>query len=456
MVESPLDWESMVKLAYSPQFLASMRQSFWLSDKPSQPLQERLSEPLQDQLQDQLSERSPIPVDQDLEKLRRQHQLILNSVGEGVYGVDREGKVTFVNPAAAAMIGWEVADLIGKCMHMVLHHSHPNGSPYPVEQCPIYAAFQDGIIHRVTTEVFWRKDGTSFPVEYISTPMRDEQGKLVGAVVVFRDITQRKWAETVLQQANEELELKVQERTAELQQLNEQLKELNDLKSRVVSMVCHEFRNPLNNISLSVSYLARYTEQLSAQQKMQYLEDIQANVERMVHMIDDILVIGKVEAKKIEVQPTPLNLVEFCQSLVAELRLTAPQHSIDVKTPVQSIWAQLDEQLLRSILTNILINSVRYSPPESKVQFEVFTQQNQIVFQVKDQGIGIPLEDIPHLFEPFHRGRNVSNIPGTGLGLSVVKKFVDLLQGRIEVSSQIASGTTFVVRLPFIRARRYS
>jgi Osmosensitive K+ channel histidine kinase len=139
---------------------------------------------------------------------------------------------------------------------------------------------------------------------------------------------------------------------------------------------------------------------------MQYLEDIQANVERMVHMIDDILVIGKVEAKKIEVQPTPLNLVEFCQSLVAELRLTAPQHSIDVKTPVQSIWAQLDEQLLRSILTNILINSVRYSPPESKVQFEVFTQQNQIVFQVKDQGIGIPLEDIPHLFEPFHRGRN--------------------------------------------------
>jgi PAS domain S-box-containing protein len=446
----------MVKLTYSPQFLASMRQSFWLSDKPSQPLQERLSEPLQDQLQDQLSERSPIPVDQDLEKLRRQHQLILNSVGEGVYGVDREGKVTFVNPAAAAMIGWEVADLIGKCMHMVLHHSHPNGSPYPVEQCPIYAAFQDGIIHRVTTEVFWRKDGTSFPVEYISTPMRDEQGKLVGAVVVFRDITQRKWAETVLQQANEELELKVQERTAELQQLNEQLKELNDLKSRVVSMVCHEFRNPLNNISLSVSYLARYTEQLSAQQKMQYLEDIQANVERMVHMIDDILVIGKVEAKKIEVQPTPLNLVEFCQSLVAELRLTAPQHSIDVKTPVQSIWAQLDEQLLRSILTNILINSVRYSPPESKVQFEVFTQQNQIVFQVKDQGIGIPLEDIPHLFEPFHRGRNVSNIPGTGLGLSVVKKFVDLLQGRIEVSSQIASGTTFVVRLPFIRARRYS
>ncbi|WP_421657381.1 sensor histidine kinase [Leptothermofonsia sp. ETS-13] len=253
-----------------------------------------------------------------------------------------------------------------------------------------------------------------------------------------------------MQQANEELELKVQERTAELQQLNEQLKELNDLKSRVVSMVCHEFRNPLNNISLSVSYLDRYSEQLSAQQKMQYLEDIQANVERMAHMIDDILVIGKVEAKKIEVQPTMLNLVEFCQRLVAELRLTAPQHRIDLKTPGQSIWAQVDEQLLRSILTNILINSVRYSLAESKIQFKIFTQQKQIVFRIKDQGIGIPPEDIPHLFEPFHRGRNVSNIPGTGLGLSVVKKFVDLLQGKIEVNSQIGSGAIFVVCLPFI------
>ncbi|MGB3492361.1 MAG: PAS domain-containing protein, partial [Elainellaceae cyanobacterium] len=154
--------------------------------------------------------------DHQLERLRRQQQLILNAVGDGVYGLDVEGNVTFVNPAAAAMIDWPMEDLIGKSMHAVLHHSYADGTSYCREDCPIYAAFQDGSIRRVTDEVFWRKDGTSFPVEYISTPIRDEAGVLIGAVVTFRDITQRRWAEEIQQRANEELELKVQQRTAEL------------------------------------------------------------------------------------------------------------------------------------------------------------------------------------------------------------------------------------------------
>lgn len=406
-----------------------MRQYFWLSDPPTYDL------PGAD------------PTHHDLERLRRQHQLILNSVGDGVYGVDLEGRVTFVNPAAAHMIGWEAADLIGKSMHHLVHHSRLDGSPYPVEKCPIYAAFQDGIVHRVNQEVFWRKDGTHFPVEYISTPMRDEQGKLVGAVVAFRDITQRRWAESILQQANEALEQKVQERTAELQHLNEQLKELSDLKSRMVSMVCHEFRNPLNNISLSVSYLDRYKDQLSGEQKGKYLKDIQANVERMTTMIDDILVIGMVEARKIELQPVELDLVEFCRSLTAEIQLTAPQNPIHFTSQCPSLRVHMDKRLLRSILTNILSNSIHYSPPEKKIQFKLSSQANQIMLQVKDQGIGIPAEDIPQLFEPFHRGRNVSNIPGTGLGLSIVKKFVDLQQGTIDVSSKVGRGTLFTVQL---------
>ncbi|MEO0458317.1 MAG: PAS domain S-box protein, partial [Cyanobacteria bacterium P01_A01_bin.114] len=205
----------------------------------------------------------------ELRALRRQYQLILNAVGEGVYGLDLQGNVTFVNPAAAAMIDWEMEELIGQSMHQVLHHSHPDGSRYPRECCPIYAAFQDGSTRRVTDEVFWRKDGTSFPVEYISTPMRDEQGNLIGAVITFRDITQRKWAEAVLHQANEDLELKVRSRAAELYAANERLRELSALKSRFVSMVCHEFRNPLNNIALSVSSLSRYDEKLSLAQKHQ-------------------------------------------------------------------------------------------------------------------------------------------------------------------------------------------
>ena len=133
-----------------------------------------------------------------LERLRRQNELILNSAGEGIYGLDLQGNATFVNPAAARMLGWEVEDLIGKPMHPTLHHSKPDGTPYPEEACPIYAAFQYGTVQYVDDEVFWKKDGTSFPVEYISTPLR-ERGKMVGAVVTFQDIAERKRAQEALQ-----------------------------------------------------------------------------------------------------------------------------------------------------------------------------------------------------------------------------------------------------------------
>jgi PAS domain S-box-containing protein len=386
----------------------------------------------------------------DLESLRRQHQLILNAVGEGVYGVDLEGRATFVNPAAAQMIGWEIADLIGQSMHTVLHHSHPDGSHYPREACPIYAAFQDGIIHRVTDEVFWRKDGTSFPVEYISTPMRDEQGKLIGAVVAFRDITKRKWAEAILHQANEELDQKVRERTAELRQANEQLRELSELRSRVVSMVCHEFRNPLNNILLSVSSLERYDTHLTAEQKVDYLDGIKANVERMTQMIDDVLVIGKLEAKQLSVHPTSIDLILFCHQLIQEIQMPTESDRICLKCRSKSLWVETDEILLRSILSNILMNALNYSADDTLVQFKISRQQKYVVFQIKDQGIGIPAEDIPYLFEPFHRGKNVSNIPGTGLGLNIVKRFVDLQQGQIKIDSSLGKGTTFTILLPLV------
>jgi PAS domain S-box-containing protein len=388
------------------------------------------------------------PVAQELEQLRRQHQLILNAVGEGVYGLDLMGNVTFVNPAAAAMIDWPIEELIGKSMHKVLHHSHGDGSAYQREDCPIYQAFQDGSTRRVTNEVFWRKDGTSFPVEYISTPMRDEEGQLIGAVVTFRDITKRRWAEEILQRTNEELELKVQQRTAKLREANQQLRELSEMRSRFVAMVCHEFRNPLNNIALSVSSLNRYNAQLSREEKADYLLAISANVERMTQMIDDILVIGKIEAKVLEVSPEPLELVSFCQALLAEREYHRQLSPIQWSCRSREIIAYLDERLLRSILGNLLSNAIRYTPQDKSVSLTLSKRQNRLILKVQDEGMGIPQSDRRHLFEPFHRGRNVSNIPGTGLGLSIVKQFVDLQRGTITVSSQMNRGTTFTVWLP--------
>jgi PAS domain S-box-containing protein len=408
-----------------------MPQTYWLSPPPN------------------LAYPPPESPGQELEILRRQHQMILNAVGEGIYGLDLQGNVTFVNPAAAAMIGWPMEELIGQSMHRVLHHSHADGTHYPREECPIYAAFQDGSVRRITNEVFWRKDGSSFPVEYISTPMHDDDGRLIGAVVTFRDITKRRWAEEILQRHNEELEQKIQERTARLRQVNQQLRELSEMRSRFVAMVCHEFRNPLNNIALSVSSLNRYDAQLQPEEKADYLNNISANVERMTCMIDDILVISKIEAKVLEVNPQPLDLVAFCQDLLVTQDYARPQMPIQFSSRSRQIIANLDERLLHSIVSNLLSNAIRYTPDHKPIRLTLTRRKGQVILRVQDEGIGIPLGDRRHLFEPFHRGHNVSNIPGTGLGLSIVKQFVELHHGTIAVTSKVGTGTTFTVRLPY-------
>lgn len=150
-----------------------------------------------------------------INRLYHQNELILNCAGEGIYGIDTNGNTTFANPAAAKMIDWEPGEIIGKFQHDIMHHSKPDGTPYPREECQIYAAFKDGFVHHVTDEVFWRKDGTSFPVEYISTPLK-ENGRIVGAVVVFRDVTMRKRLEEELRKHREDLEEIVKERTADM------------------------------------------------------------------------------------------------------------------------------------------------------------------------------------------------------------------------------------------------
>jgi PAS domain S-box-containing protein len=150
--------------------------------------------------------------------LGRRNDLLLAAAGEGIYGLDLQGRTTFINPAAARMIDWPVEELLGKPQHAILHHSHADGSPYPREECPIYAAFTDGAVHDVEDEVFWRKDGTSFPVEYVSTPMR-EDGRVVGAVVVFRDVSRRRELERALAENVRHLEQTQAELTSALEQL---------------------------------------------------------------------------------------------------------------------------------------------------------------------------------------------------------------------------------------------
>jgi PAS domain S-box-containing protein len=168
--------------------------------------------------------------EEELRRLGYQNQLILNSAGEGIFGLDRAGNITFANPAAVKMLGCTIEELAGKNSHNICHHTRPDGTPYPEEDCPIYAAFMDGEVHIVTDEVFWRKDGSCFPVEYISTPIL-ERDQLVGAVVTFLDITQRKKAEAELLHKHKEL---YEANTALKVLLNQTDKARKELEERIV------------------------------------------------------------------------------------------------------------------------------------------------------------------------------------------------------------------------------
>jgi len=189
----------------------------------------------------------------ELEHLQKNHELILQAAGEGIYGLDCKGHTTFVNKAAAKMVGWELSELVGKSQHAIIHHTMPDGSPYQVKNCPIYAAFKDGKVHHIDSEVFWRKDGSNFPVEYVSTPIRNDQGKLLGAVVVFRDIAQRKESERALTTANEKLQnalKEVQDLQNQLQQENAYLQQEIKLKHNFEEIISQskKFRKILSSI----------------------------------------------------------------------------------------------------------------------------------------------------------------------------------------------------------------
>ena len=186
-----------------------------------------------------------------LKESQAESELILRSAGEGIYGLDRDGRTTFVNPAAARMLGWEPEDLIGKPQHDLIHHTRGDGSTYERKDCPIYAAFKDGLVHTVNDEVFWRKDGTSLPVEYTSTPIRDNDGELSGAVVTFRDITRRIEAEQGMRDA-----------LAEVEQLKDRLQEENTYLQEEIRLE-HNFDNIISN-SESFRTVLRSVEQVAS------------------------------------------------------------------------------------------------------------------------------------------------------------------------------------------------
>jgi signal transduction histidine kinase len=226
-------------------------------------------------------------------------------------------------------------------------------------------------------------------------------------------------------------------------------------------MASHEFRTPLTAILGSTELLKHYGHRWGEEKKLVHFDRISSYVQHMTQLLDDVLLVGKAEAGKLEFKPSPINVIQFCRSLVEELQLSAGREHTIIFTPqgltaeyeneavsIPCTSANLDEKLLRHILTNLLSNAIKYSPVSTTIQFFLTCLNSHIEIQIQDQGIGIPDEDKPRLFEAFHRATNVGRFPGTGLGLAIVKNAVDLHGGLITVNSQVEVGTTFTVRLP--------
>jgi PAS domain S-box-containing protein len=275
------------------------------------------------------------------------------------------------------------------------------------------------------------KTGEQVVVAFSCSVIQTEIEGLQNFVYVGRDISERKRLE------------------AEMLKALERERELRELKADFVSMASHEFRTPLTAIFSSTELLQHYGNIWPEEKRFKHFHRIEGAVKRMTELLDDVLLYSKAEAGKLEFNPKPLALKDFCSEIVEELQLgIGEKHNIKF---VYSGWgntAYLDEKLLQHILTNFLSNAIKYSPQGTTVFFSCDYGEEEVTFEIKDEGIGIPLEDQARLFESFHRAKNVGDIPGTGLGLAIVQKSVELYGGKIEMNSEVGVGTTFRVVLP--------
>lgn len=372
----------------------------------------------------------------ELRKSEAHYRGIVEDQTELICRFDPDGKLTFVNDAYCRYFGILRGDALNNSMVPLIPDIERDIIKYPV------TLHEDRVV---------LKNGKVSWLQWSDRAIVDELGNLLGFQAVAQDITERKLAE---------------EKT--LKALNKE-KELSELRSRFVSMVSHEFRNPLTSILSAADLLEFYLETGSTEKKIQYIERIQTASNTMNELLEDILVIGRYEANKVNLNIETIELISFCKKIIKELEFSINKNKVIVfklcslngqkkcsfnyqrKILTQKnnhIKAFMDEKLIRQIVVNLLSNAVKYSPEGSPVNFELDCTEEEAIFTVQDSGIGIPKEDMPHLFESFHRCQNVGMISGTGLGLTIVKRSVDMHGGQIYVNSELGVGTTFTVRLP--------
>jgi len=340
-----------------------------------------------------------------------------------VYG----NKICYANPAATVLTGYEIKELLYNFSfdQLIKNRKYRRVKKQDGE---VFGEYEEILV--VTKSGAERWLACTVAVLSGAYDFTNEPVKLVTAI----DITDYKYAES------------------EVRQALEQAKKLSELRERFVSMLCHQFRTPLNVVSFSADLLRRNIHQWTEEKNRSYLDLIQAAVTQISQLVDDMLLYGKAQAAKLKCEPRLLNLNQFCRDVVAQLQFTSESKRIfSFVNDDDCDKVYLDPKFLHHILNNLLSNAIKYSPSESEITLKVSCQDESVIFQVKDAGIGIPVIDQQQIFELFSRGSNVDHITGTGIGLSIVKTLVDLHGGEICLESEVGVGTTFTVVLPSIQ-----
>lgn len=355
-----------------------------------------------------------------LASVRHRHQLILDAAGEGILGLDREGRHTFVNPAAAELLGYAPSELLGAQSHPLWHHTKRDGSVYPATECPIYAAIHDGKVHRSDQEVFWRKDGSSLQVEYVSTPIM-ERDEVVGSVVVFRDIS----------------------KVARLEAIAEAIEAMNSI-GYVFSAVRHELGNPVNSVKMALSVLRNNLASFQEDAIRTYLDRSLTELARVEDLLASLKNFSLYENVKAQV----IDLSEFLSQFLSLVRPDFSERGITLlfrpSPDAQRVFA--DPRALRHILLNLFANAAdalvdRLAPA---ITLRTYAKPGLTEIRVEDNGCGIPEAVRKEIFQPFWTTKE----SGTGLGLVIVKKMMAKMEGTVEIESWAGAGTTVILTLP--------
>ena len=406
-----------------------------------------------------------------MEKLR-QHSFeqesrlkaIIDNAIDGIITIDQRGLIETVNPAAAQIFGYHPEEVIGNNIKILMPEPDHSKHDAYIEN---YQRTGVKKIIGIGREVFGKKkDGTNFP--FLLSISEVQLGDKIIYTGIIHDISQLKEAENAFRRLNTELEERVQQRTSELFDAIKQLKEtntkqkqaeaevrkalekekeLNELKSRFVTLASHEFRTPLSTILSSVSLIGKYNELGEKEKTDKHIQRIKSSVSNLTVILNDFLSLSKLEEGIVSNHPVPFNLTHVCKELQEEMSVAKKESQEIHCTHSGAETVFLDLNIVKNILLNLLSNAIKYSEKGS-ITVSTKVTDTTVILTVEDQGMGIAEADRPFLFSRFFRAHNVSNIQGTGLGLNIVKRYVELLNGYINVQSEVGKGTIFTIEIP--------